>query len=226
MLRREQPLVLFITIESAQRPTSRLIKQVFLFPGFRKTTTVTLILDATPTACRCFPIEGCCQEPDISQNKFLTASPTPGEQCLRISWPIMTLSGGLWSLIIGDQKSVECEDRTVQDEVRWVWSLKTAVKFLCSSSAGEPHSVRGSPEKKGTRLTLCLPFRDDHSDHRSKGGCVNMSECNVVDWMVLVSDMSLSDDRVKNGNVLKVVQNSVAMLNLRETLLLKRVLHV
>ena len=33
--------------------------------------------------------------------------------------------------------------------------------------------------------------------------------------------MSLSDDEVKKGNVLKGIQNWVAILNLRETLLLK-----
>ena len=33
--------------------------------------------------------------------------------------------------------------------------------------------------------------------------------------------MSLSDDEVKKGNVLKGIQNWVAMLNLRETLLLE-----
>ena len=40
-------------------------------------------------------------------------------------------------------------------------------------------------------------------------------------FVFLVLGMSLSDDKVKNSNVLKVIQNSIAMLNLRETLLLK-----
>ena len=56
----------------------------------------------------------------------------------------------------------------------------------------------------------------------ARGKCCGLNVflfCNFVS--VLVLGMSLSDDKVKNSNVLKVIQNSIAMLNLRETLLLK-----
>ena len=77
-----------------------------------------------------------------------------------------------------------CASRAVQDlkQERFGLSEKSSqsfAQFKCRRMT--PQSVRGSPAKGHTTDALSVFLcRNDRSDHRSKGGCVNTPEWDVV----------------------------------------------